>query len=205
MEQVRDVGNMEIKIFLQLLLKKWWLILSITVIAVVGTAIFTYFQRPVYSASVTYVVSPSSDLLNGTNFLSGLSVLGGQPTIANTFASIASSANVKQQAVEILGLNAAQAINLVVDSRVQTNTNILQVTVEGTDPLLVQAFAAKVGESTVDYVHRLGGVYDLKILDDAKSPDRPVRPNLKLNLVLSLGLGLILGCGLALLSGLSSY
>jgi capsular polysaccharide biosynthesis protein len=196
---------MELKIFLRLLLKRWWIVLSSVLVTVAGTLIFTYFQTRVYSASVTYVVSPSSEVLNGTNFLSGLSVLGGQPTVANTYASIASSETVKQKATQILGLSLAQAMKLKVSSRVQTNTNIIEITVEGSDPLLVQGFATKIGESTVEYVNTLSGVYDLKILDGAKSPGEPIRPNMKLNVVLGLALGLILGCGLAFLLGISAY
>src|SRR5664279_1117800 len=84
---------MELKIFIRLLLKRWWLITLLLGVTVLGTFVFTYFQTPIYSSSSTYVVSPSSDLLNGSGFLSGLSVLGGQPTVTNTYASIATSSS----------------------------------------------------------------------------------------------------------------
>jgi capsular polysaccharide biosynthesis protein len=174
-------------------------------VTVACTLAFSLYQTPVYSATVTYVVTPSADILNGTSFLSGLSVLGGQPTVTNTYAAIASSTNIKQKATQLLGLTLAQTLGLKVDSRVQNNTNIIEITVEGTDPLLVQAFAIKIGEGTVDYVDRLSGVYNLEILDDAKSPDLPIRPNMKVNLALGFALGLALGCGMAFLFGLKEF
>lgn len=178
------------------------LIVSVTIIS---TLIFTKYQTAIYSSSVTYVVSPSPQILNGTNFLSGLSVLGGQPTVANTYASIATSEIIKHNSIEALGISLAQASNLTVDSRVQNGTNVIEITVEGSDPLLVQTFANKIGESTVDYVHKLDSVYDLVILDSAKSPDKPIRPNLRLNLVLGLALGFSLAGGVVLLAGMNEY
>ena len=196
---------MEIKIFLRLLLKRWWVILPIVLITAIGTMVFTSYQTPIYSASVTYVVSPSPEILNGTSFLSGLSVLGGQPSVVNTYASIATSTTVKQKTGEAFGLNLSQTSNLNVDSRVQSGTNVIEIIVEGTDALLVQAFANRVGESTVEYVDKLDGVFDMKILDDAKAPDRAIRPDMRLNLVLGLAFGIALGCGIAFLLGLNEY
>lgn len=196
---------MEIKIFLRLLIKRWWIIISILAVTVISTLLLTNNQTPIYSASATYVVSPSPEVLNGTSFLSGLSVLGGQPTVANTYASIASSSSVKENAGQVLGLSPAQAKNLSVDSRVQAGTNVIEITVEGIDPLLVQAFANKIGESTIEYIGKLSGVYEMKILDSANPPEDPIRPNLKLNLVLGIALGLVLGIGVVLVTGLNEF
>jgi capsular polysaccharide biosynthesis protein len=196
---------MELRIILQLLLKKWRMMLVIVSVTIISTLIFTKYQSTIYSSSVTYVVSPSPEILNGTSFLSGLSVLGGQPTVANTYASIATSAIIKHNAIEALGISLSQANDLTVDSRVQTGTSVIEITVEGTDPLLVQTFANKIGESTVEYVKKFDSVYDLIILDSATSPDKPIRPNLRLNLVLGLALGFSLAGGLVILSGMNEY
>ena len=196
---------MELKIFLKVLLKRWWIILLILIVTAVTTMVFTYFQTPIYSSAATYVVSPSSKILDGTGYLSGLSVLGGQPTVANTYASIAGSASIKQKASEALGLNPAQTKNIDVATRVQNGTNVIEITAEGTDPLLVQAFAIKIGDSTIDYISKLDGVYNLTLLDTASAPDAPIKPNKKLNLVLGIALGLVLGVGLAFLLGLKEY
>ncbi len=196
---------MEFKIFFKSMIKRWRVILAIFVSTVIFTLLFTNGRTPIYSSAATYVVSPASEVLDETSFLSGLSVLGGQPTVANTYASIATSSSIKQKASEALGLTPAQAAGLNVYSRVRTGTNVIEISVEGTDPLLVQTFAHKIGESTIDYISKLNGVYDLKLLDDAGSPDKPIRPNKSLYMIFGAALGLALGVGIAFLMGLKEY
>lgn len=196
---------MELKIFLRLLQKRWWVTLLVFITTIVSSLAFTSSQTPIYSSSVTYVVSPSAEELSATGLLSGLSVLGGQPTVVSTFANIATSASVKQKAGASLGLGTSQISNLNVSSRVQSGTNIIEITVEGEDPLLVQSFATRIGESTIEYIRTLNGVYNLNLMDSAVSPEEPIKPNKRLNLVLSAGIGLALGIGIAFLLGLNDY
>ncbi|HSM26097.1 MAG TPA: Wzz/FepE/Etk N-terminal domain-containing protein [Anaerolineaceae bacterium] len=196
---------MELIIFLRILLKRWWIIFIILFVTLIGAYILSSTKTPIYSAAATYVVSPSSEILDEIGFLSGLSVLGGQPTVANTFATIASSAAVKEKAGDALGLTALQVKDILVFSRVQTTTNVIEISVEGVDPLLVQVFANKIGEYTIEYVNNLDGVYDLLILDPAISPEKPIRPNMSLNLILGAVIGFVLGVGVAFLSGIKEY
>jgi capsular polysaccharide biosynthesis protein len=196
---------MEIKHLLRVLLKKWWIILSTVFITVGSAIVLTLNLTPLYSATVSYIVSPSADLLNGPSFVSGLSVLGAQSTITNTYATIATSASVRENAVRILGLNEQQNSTLEVRSRVQSGTNLIEITVEGNDPLTVQAFANRLGQSTEEYVATLYEVYDMKILDRAKAPEEPIWPDMRLNLVLAFALGLVLGSGIAFVSSLNEF
>lgn len=196
---------MEIKFLLRLLLKKWWIVLATMFITVGSTIVFTLIQNPKYSATVTYVVSPSPDLLNAASFVSGLSVLGGQSTITNTYASIATSESVRENAVKALKLNQLQNSTLSVSSRVRSGTNMIEITVEGNDPLTVQAFANRIGESTEAYVNTLYEVYDMKVLDGAKPPEKPIWPNMFLNIVVAIVLSFALGVSLAFLANLKEF
>jgi polysaccharide biosynthesis transport protein len=196
---------MELKLLLRLLLKKWWIVLAAVFITVGSTVGFTLMQTPIYSTSTIYVVSPSLDLLEGSNFVGGLSVLGGQPTITNTYATIVTSDAIRQSAIRELGLNTIQASNLSVVSRVKSGTNLIEITVEGSDPLIVQAFANRVGQSTEEYVNTLYEVYNMKVLDSARAPESPIWPNMTLNVIVALILGVVLGGGLVILTSLNEY
>lgn len=196
---------MELIVFLRMLLKRWWIIALMLIVTVIGTVLLTEWQTPIYSSSATYVVSPSPQILNGTSYLSGLSVLGGQPAVTNTYASIAASAYVKQNAGVALGLDPPQTKSLKVFSRVQTGTNIIEITVEGENPMLVQVFTTKIGLSTIEYVSKLDGVYNFQLLDSAMYPESPIKPNKRLNLIIGVFLGLVLGGGIVFLTSLNEY
>ena len=188
---------MELRTYLQILVKRWWIVVPVFVITVAFTALFTLSQAPVYSATATFVVSPSPSSLDARGVLSGLDALGGKSLVANTYAEVATSRAVREEAARALGLDPLQSGPLVAGSKLRAGTNVIEITVEGTDPVLAAAFANEVGNSTVSYVAKLYEVYDLKPLDAATLPVDPVRPNVKLNLVLGAILGLALGAGLA--------
>ena len=192
---------MELISYLHILLKRWWIITPIFLVTVVCTAIFTWRQDPIYSATTTFIVSPSTTIFSDPrSFLSGLDVLGARGSVANTYSDIATSRRIKKDTIEALGLNPVQAETIDVTSKILAGTNVIYITVEGTNPSLITSFANKLGEITVKYVEELYGVYDLNILDPAEPPVFPIKPNWKLNLALATVLSLAMGVGLALLT-----
>jgi diguanylate cyclase (GGDEF)-like protein len=189
--------KMELKFYLRILLERWWIALLIFLITIGSTIFFTLRQVPTYSATATFVVSPSSSFSDARSFLTGLDALDtGRSLVANTYSDIATSDTVRQEAIHAMGLSVYQSDSLIIDSKLRAGTNVIEITAEGNDPSLVFNFANKVGENTVNYVQKLYGVYDLKPLDAAKAPVSPIRPNRKLYIALGGLLGLFLGVGL---------
>jgi len=191
---------MELKIYLRMLLRKWWIILPIFLITFTATIVFTFTQTPTYEASATLVVAPVDSISDATKFASNLSILSSRTEIASTYAEVASSRSIRQAAIEALNLSPSQAKSLAAASKLRAGTNVLEITAEGNDPILVADFANKVGEKTVAYAQKLYEVYSVITLDQARPPNAPVKPDRKLNLALGAGLGLVLGVGLAFLS-----
>lgn len=191
---------MELRTYLQILVKRWWIVVPVFVITVAFTALFSSSRAPVYSATATYVVSPSSSSLDARGILSGLDSLGGKSLVANTYSEIATSHAIREEATKALGLDSLASETLVADSKLRAGTNVIDITVEGNNPVLAAAYANEVGNQTMSYVATLYEVYDLKPLDSATPIGVPVSPNHKLNLVLGAILGLALGVGLAFAS-----
>jgi uncharacterized protein involved in exopolysaccharide biosynthesis len=48
---------MELREYLRVLAKNWWLILLLTLVGLSGALLFSYSRQPVYEATSTYVVS----------------------------------------------------------------------------------------------------------------------------------------------------
>jgi diguanylate cyclase (GGDEF)-like protein len=191
---------MELRIYLRILLRKWWIILPAFLITLTTTIVLTFTQAPTYRATATFVVAPSGSFEDVKSFVSGLETLSKRPEIVSTYAEVASSRLIKQEAADEFDLSQDQRKSLSIDSHLLAGTNVIEISVEGSDPVLVRDFANMVGAKTVTYVQELSEAYDLRPLDQAALPWFPLKPNKKLNLVLGAILGLMLGGGLAFLS-----
>jgi diguanylate cyclase (GGDEF)-like protein len=128
-----------------------------------------------------------------------LDIVSRRVEINTTFAEVATSRLIKRQAIDRLGLSPTEQQGLSISARVVGGTNVMEITAEGHDPLVVRDFANAVGAETVNYVSRLYDVYELEPLDEANAPGRPSQPNMLMNLVLGSALGLAFGAGLVFL------
>jgi diguanylate cyclase (GGDEF)-like protein len=191
---------MELKIYLRILLRKWWIVLPIFLITFTVTIVLTFTQSPTYQATATFVTVPSSAFEDLWNFVGGLDVLSGRTEIASTYVEVATSHLIKREAANELNLPWDQWGRLSVDSQLRAGTNVIEIAVEGSDPVLVRDFANVVGAKTMAYVQELYEVYDLRPLDQATLPASPIKPNKALYLALGAIFGLALGVGLASLS-----
>jgi len=191
---------MELKIYLRILLRKWWIVLPVFLITFTATVVLTFTQAPTYKATATFVIAPTGALENVGSFLGGLEVLSGRTEIANTYAEVAASWAIRREVAEELNLSWDQWKRLSVGSKLRAGTNVMEITVEGSDPVLVRDFANAVGAKTMAYVQELYEVYELRPLDQAGLLASPVGPNRVLYLALGAMLGLALGVGLAFLS-----
>lgn len=191
---------MELKLYLRILLKRWWIILGTFVCTLVPTLLLVNSQPWIYESDTTFVIRPhSSFAVNDEDVVKALDTISRRVEINTTFAEVSSSSQVKTNAIEKLGLSAQERKGLSVNGKVIAGTNILKISVQGTDPHIVQDFANAVSEETVAYVSNLYDVFELEPLDEAELPTKPVSPNKALNLALGGSLGLFLGVGLIFL------
>jgi diguanylate cyclase (GGDEF)-like protein len=191
---------MELKIYLRILLRKWWIVLPAFLVTLTATIVLTFTQSLTYSATTTFVITPNSSFEDVKSFVSGLDIVSRRAEIATTYAEIAASRRIRQEAADELNLSKDQRGGLSVESQLLAGTNVLEITVEGSNPVIVRDFANMVGTKTIVYVHELYEGFDLSPLDQATLPTSPVRPNKKQNLALGALLGLALGGGLAFLA-----
>jgi diguanylate cyclase (GGDEF)-like protein len=189
---------MELKAYLNILLKKWWIVLPAFLVTLTAGIIFTYLQTPIYSATTTYLVVPGASFGSGENFAGGLDILSRRQEIATTFTEIASSRKIKDQAQAALALEGLGPYS--VSSKSIDGTNIIEFTVDGPNPETVRDLSNAIGVATEGYVRGLYEVFNLRLLDEAQTPTSPISPNRSLNIVLAAIFGLILGGGLAFMS-----
>lgn len=192
---------MELRTYLGILWRKWWVVLPAFLSTIVATAVLTFTQTPVYRTTATFVVAPKKlSFENTDSFVDGLSILSRNTEIASTYVEVAKSRKIKQEAAAGLNLSASETSSLSVDSRLLAGTVVIELTVEGKDPVLAQVFAATIGDQTTLYMQGLYEAYEFRPLDAPSLPRSPVKPNKKLNLALGAISGLALGAGLAFLA-----
>ncbi|HLF25773.1 MAG TPA: diguanylate cyclase [Anaerolineae bacterium] len=190
---------MELKAYLHTLVRKWRIFVPAFLLTLGVTAALTFTQPAVYQARASYIVRLASFIRDDRGLVSALDTLSRRTEIATTFAEVANSRLIKEQAAQVLSLSAGQQKGLSAESRLVAGTNILSVETQGPDPFLVSNYANAIGASIDDYTRNLYEAYGLELLDEAVPPNAPIRPNKPLNLLLGLVAGLVLGGGLAFL------
>jgi len=191
---------MELKVYLRILLRKWWIVLPTFLVTFTAAIVFTFSQPLVYQVAATYVVRPNTAFGDVKSFVNGLDILSRRAEIATTYAEVANSRVIRKQAVEALNLSQEQKEDLTAEGLLLAGTNVIQITVEGHDPEVVRDFANMVGLKAMTYVQELYETFDMTPLDEATLPSSPVGPNRTLHLAVGAILGLVLGGGLAFLS-----
>ena len=189
---------MEIKAYLRFFRKRWWIIVAALAVTIGATAFITFRTPPVYQASATYLVGVSSATTDQKSRISALDLLTNRNEIGGTYARLANSRTIKSLAAKELGWTSTD--NLSVTSQVVSGSNVLEITVEGRDPVKVRDFANAIGDQTAKYVQTLTESYELQPLDKAVVPGSPASPGLPGNLMLGGILGLVLGFALAALA-----
>lgn len=189
---------MELKAYLNILSRKWWIVLPTFLITLTAGIVFTYTQTPIYRATATYVVVPSSSFEDVRSYTNGLATLGQRTEIATTFAEIASSDRIRRLAFDSLSLESGQRYST--SSTLRRGTNIIEVSAEGPDPVIARDLANAVGANIEEYVQGLYEVFRLVPLDEAKISVTPISPKTFNNLMLATLFGLVLGGGLAFLA-----
>ena len=120
---------MELRYYLRIILRGWWLILSTLLIAVSFTLVFTYSQTPIYRTDATFVVSPSSTFDSVSEVIRGLDTLTKRDSILATYAHVAASNVIVKMVYNEMELTLDQRKNLDVSSELVPPTNIIKIIV----------------------------------------------------------------------------
>jgi diguanylate cyclase (GGDEF)-like protein len=189
---------MEIRLYIRMLVRGWWIIVLTALVAVNVALIASYLTTPMYLASARFVVSPTTDLL-GSDLVDSLATLD-RRSIVSTYAEFINSRRIYVDALQVLQLQESAMEDYTIETVVLPDANILVLSISGPDPQLAALLANTMGQRAINYISLIYRAFDISFLDPAVTPTEPYSPQPVRDTTLALALGLIGGMALAILS-----
>jgi len=190
--------TINLKDLFQTLKKRIFLIISITILAMIASGIVSYFLiTPEYKSSTQILVNQSKT--DETTFYNTNEVQTNIQLISTYSVILKSAAILNAVKSELnLDMSVSQLNNKINVESVQ-NSQIMTVSVVDSDPILALKIAnktAEVFEKEIKNIMSVDNVTILPLADDQENQS-PVSPNPTLNITVAAVIGLLIGVGLA--------
>lgn len=191
---------MELKLYLQMLRRGWWVILLTTLVALITSLLISFLILPQYEAVARFILSPSTTLLSGPNtVLDSLNTLD-RTSVMATYAEVMNSDRIYNDAIAGLQLKPEIAAKeYTYQTTVLPNSSVLELRVKGSSPKMAADIANSIGYQTIVFTQRINQVINIDFLDIAVAPVVPIRPQPLRDASLAMVLGLVGGVVLAIL------
>lgn len=176
---------------------KWWVIALCIFVCVSGSAVMSFFiLQPVYESSSTLYISKKTDEKADLAYNDVL--LGAQ--LVKDYREIAKSRLVISEAMKQLGIQDVDpdSFSKKINVSLKNDTRVIQITAQDGDAEMSARAANAVSQVFRDKVAEIMRLENVQIIDSAVVPQKPVKPNKKLNIAISLVLGIMLGCGIVI-------
>ena len=190
---------MELLEYLYIIRKRIWIIVAITVVATLVSSIVSIFvMKPVYEAKVTIIIGRAPN--NNADKVQYNDLLMYQKLV-KTYAELAKSKLVAEETISQLEYDdikpAAIQSALVVTPK--GDTQILEVTMQNKSPQRAMMLTNTLSKVFIQKVKELMHSEDISIMEKADLPTIPVKPNVRLNIIIAAFLGLMSSLGLVFL------
>jgi protein tyrosine kinase modulator len=188
-----------------ILRKRVKLILIITIISTLVSGIVSFFViKPTYEAGTSIVIG--KNVKNSTEGYNSSDVVMYQK-LMKTYAEIAKTNDVAVDAVKSMNNDMSEkeiekaALALQKSAKVtpQADTQILDIKVQSQDPKEAKKKIDALTNSFMNVAPKMYPDGQIKIMDTAKVPTQPIKPNKKLNVAIAFLLGLMISVGLSFL------
>lgn len=192
--------TISLKEIFQTLKDRFQLIIFITLSIVLLTGLFTYFiVTPIYQSSAQILINQSQDANQ-----QGIDVnqVRTNVELINTYSVIIKSPTILDNVNKELKLNMSSGeLEGKVEVTSEQNSQVVNVTVNDTDPKRATLIANTIAETFQEKVPRIMNIDNVNILSKAKVVENPapVKPKPLLNMAIGLVVGVMLAVGIAFL------
>ena len=187
----------ELRIYLKMLARGWWIILLSALLALNVSLIVSYFDTPIYRTSARFIVTPNIAIFTDEfDRIQSLDTLD-RRSIVTTYSEVFKSSNIYLSTLNEFKIENPEDYSLQVS--VHPDANIIEVFFDGPDPIKITEFINTMGRKSISYIREIYQVYEINFLDSAITPIEPIKPNVIQNGLLSIVIGLFAGTGLVLI------
>lgn len=183
----------------EILLKRWKLIVSITMIATIMSAIISFFViQPKYSANTKLFIGKESNTVQEQSYSNNDVQM--YQKLLKTYAEVISTNDLVERAIE--GSNIERESKEILKSLTVTpraDTQILEISYTDVDKECAREVVELITTEFIEYSVELIPNGNVKIIEEAKTPIKPVSPNKKMNIAIAFALGLMVSMGLCFL------
>ena len=189
--------EIDLKEYLDIIWSKKWLILGITLLAALISGLVSFFVlQPVYEASTTIMIGKSNNSEQSIKY----DDLMLNQKLVNTYSEIIKSNTVLEEVVSNLklGQSATQLKENVTVNPIG-DTEIIEIKVNNSDPVLATNIANDLSEVSMENVKEIMKIDNVQVIDRAEVPNDPVKPNEIMNIIIAAVLGFMIGIGIVFL------
>lgn len=193
------MGETELKSILHIILKKWWVILSFTVLTIILGTVYTFLiAKPVYQSDTSIYIGINKD--SDTIPIMYNEVLLNE-RLVNDYLKLVKSRLVIDVVMKDLNINDITDDKLAAKLNVtsEKDTRIIVITATDNNPTFAKSLADKVAEVFQKKASEIMKIENIKIIDKAILPEEPVSPNKYINITISFLIGFLLGLSIVLI------
>ena len=104
---------MEMRFYMRIIRKGWWLILIAALAAVNFSLVYSYYlTKPTYEAVARFIVSPNIQNIESRDLVNSLEALD-KRSIISTYAEVLNSREIITKTLNLLGMDQVQNILLI--------------------------------------------------------------------------------------------
>jgi capsular polysaccharide biosynthesis protein len=182
-----EFNEIDLREIFQIVRKYLALLIIIPIIfAVIGALVSIFIIKPIYESSTTLIVREDKDIEEEIS----KSDVDLSKSLIYTYAEMAISNTVLENTAKNLDIDKLNSKSITVSP--VRDTQILKVAVQNNDPVLARDIADTLVEEFTLEIHRITKTNNVAVVDYARLPQEPVKPNVIMNTAISGVLGAML-------------
>jgi capsular polysaccharide biosynthesis protein len=191
--------SLDVHDFLHVFRKRIKLILLITVLSTAVSGVFNYYViKPTYESKATIVVGKVATSSNDKSKYEYSDVMMFQKLIT-TYAEIGKSATVAEGAAARLKNVSAKEVLGAITVTPKVDTQIIEFKAYNSNPQGAYLMLNAVCNSFVQESKRIYPGENIQVMDEAKTPEQPIKPKKLLNIAIAFFIGLTASMGITFL------